>query len=101
MMLTKSEIEKLKELPWYTFEVMYCLKEKTVTKRIRGKRSFTWELENCVRFTIVGDEGESLFELDGELFISCRVLSQTLRQSLRPSGPCASVQALRAVTRPE
>lgn len=85
MMLTKSEIEKLKALPWYTFEVAYALDKKTIVKKVRGKRSFTWELENCVRFTIVGEEGESLFELDGELFISCRVLSQTLRQSQLPA----------------
>jgi hypothetical protein len=94
MMLSKSEIDKLKALPWYTFEVMYCLDKKTVTKKVRGKRSFTWELENCVRFTIVGEEGESLFELDGELFISCRVLSQTLRQQTHPAGPSSSLRVL-------
>ena len=94
MMLSKSEIEKLKALPWYTFEVIYCLDKKTVTKKVRGKRSFTWELENCVRFTIVGEEGESLFELDGELFISCRVLSQTLRQQTPQSGPSSSLRVL-------
>lgn len=94
MMLTKSEIEKLKEMPWYTFEVQYCLKEKTVTRKVRGKRSFTWELDNCVRFTIVGDDGESLFELDGELFISCRVLSQTERQSSKPARPSSSLRVL-------
>lgn len=99
MMLTKSEVEKLKELPWYTFEVQYCLEKKTQTRRIRGKRSFTWELENCVRFTIVGDEGESLFELDGELFISCRVLSQTGRQQRQPKGHDASPQVLSIVHR--
>jgi hypothetical protein len=81
MMLTKSEIDRLKDAPWYTFEVVYCIEKRTVTRKVRGKRSFTWELENCVRFTIVGEEGESLFELDGELFICCRVLSQTQRQS--------------------
>lgn len=97
MMLTKSEIEKLKELPWYTFEVVYCLEKKTLTRKIRGKRSFTWELENCVRFTIVGDDGESLFELDGELFISCRVLSQTVRLSKTPSKLDASVRVLSSV----
>ena len=94
MMLSKSEIDKLKALPWYTFEVIYCLDKKTVTKKVRGKRSFTWELENCVRFTIVGEEGESLFELDGELFISCRVLSQTLRQQTPQSGPSSSLRVL-------
>jgi len=97
MMLTKSEIEKLKEMPWYTFEVVYCLEKKTLTRKIRGKRSFTWELENCVRFTIVGDDGESLFELDGELFISCRVLSQTSRQLKSQSKPDASVRVLSSV----
>ena len=97
MMLTKSEIEKLKELPWYTFEVVYCLEKKTLTRKIRGKRSFTWELENCVRFTIVGDDGESLFELDGELFISCRVRSQTVRLSKSQSKPDASVRVLSSV----
>ena len=101
MMLTKSEVEKLKDMPWYTFEVMYCLDKKTVTKKVRGKRSFTWELENCVRFTIVGDEGESLFELDGELFISCRVLSQTVRQSRSPATPSASLRVLPAGHRSE
>lgn len=101
MMLTKSEVEKLKDMPWYTFEVMYCLDKKTVTKKVRGKRSFTWELENCVRFTIVGDEGESLFELDGELFISCRVLSQTLRQSRNPAAPSALLRVLPAGHRSE
>jgi hypothetical protein len=99
MMLTKSEVEKLKELPWYTFEVTYCLEKKTLTRRIRGKRSFTWELENCVRFTIVGDEGESLFELDGELFISCRVLSQTTRQPRQKATHDASPQVLSIVHR--
>ena len=99
MMLTKSEIEKLKELPWYTFEVQYTVGEKHITKRVRGKRSFTWELENCVRFTIVGDEGESLFELDGELFISCRVLSQTGRQSHSKAKLDASVRVLSTVPR--
>ena len=94
MMLSKSEIDKLKAMPWYTFEVTYCLEKKIVTKKVRGKRSFTWELENCVRFTIVGDEGESLFELDGELFISCRVLSQTSRQQTHPSTPSASLRVL-------
>ena len=94
MMLTKSEIDKLKALPWYTFEVIYCLDKKIVTKKVRGKRSFTWELENCVRFTIVGEEGESLFELDGELFISCRVLSQTLRQQTHPTTPSSSLRVL-------
>ena len=94
MMLSKSEIDKLKALPWYTFEVIYCLDKKTVTKKVRGKRSFTWELENCVRFTIVGEEGESLFELDGELFISCRVLSQTLRQQTHPATPSSSLRVL-------
>ncbi len=94
MMLSKSEIEKLKTMPWYTFEVIYCLDKKTVTKKVRGKRSFTWELENCVRFTIVGEEGESLFELDGELFISCRVLSQTSRQQTPQSGPSSSLRVL-------
>lgn len=94
MMLSKSEIDKLKALPWYTFEVIYCLDKKTVTKKVRGKRSFTWELENCVRFTIVGEEGESLFELDGELFISCRVLSQTLRQQTPQSKPSSSLRVL-------
>jgi hypothetical protein len=64
------------------------------SKKVRGKRSFTWELENCVRFTIVGEEGESLFELDGELFISCRVLSQTLRQQTHPAGPSSSLRVL-------
>ena len=97
MMLTKSEIEKLKEMPWYTFEVVYCLEKKTLTRKIRGKRSFTWELENCLRFTIVGDDGESLFELDGELFISCRVLSQTLRQLKSQLKPDASVRVLSSV----
>lgn len=97
MMLTKSEIEKLKEMPWYTFEVVYCLEKKTLTRKIRGKRSFTWELENCVRFTIVGDDGESLFELDGELFISCRVLSQTSRQLKSQLKPDASVRVLSSV----
>jgi len=97
MMLTKSEIEKLKEMPWYTFEVVYCLEKKTLTRKIRGKRSFTWELENCVRFTIVGDDGESLFELDGELFISCRVLSQTSRRLKSQSKPDAFVRVLSSV----
>ena len=101
MMLTKSEVEKLKDMPWYTFEVTYCLEKKVVVKRVRGKRSFTWELENCVRFTIVGDEGESLFELDGELFISCRVLSQTLRRSQNPATPSASLRVLPAGHRSE
>jgi len=80
MMLTKTEIDKLKDVPWYDFEVTYAVEEKVVTRKVRGKRSFTWELENCIRFTIVGEDGESLFELDGELFISCRVLSQTRRK---------------------
>jgi hypothetical protein len=94
MMLTKSEVDKLKSMPWYTFEVTYCLENKVIVKKVRGKRSFTWELENCVRFTIVGDEGESLFELDGELFISCRVLCQTLRQQTHPAAPSSSLRVL-------
>ena len=97
MMLTKTEIDRLKDAPWYTFEVVYCLDKKTLTRKVRGKRSFTWELENCVRFTIVGEEGESLFELDGELFISCRVLSQTQRLQQQPLKPVASVQVLSSV----
>lgn len=80
MILSKSEIERLKDAPWYTFEVTYYLEQKIVNKRIRGKQSFTWELDNCTRFTIVGSEGESLFELDGECFVSSRVISQTLRK---------------------
>lgn len=95
MMLTKTEIDRLKDAPWYTFEVVYCLEKKTLTRKVRGKRSFTWELENCVRFTIVGEEGESLFELDGELFISCRVLSQTRRSLVQtPSKSCGVLRGL-------
>lgn len=97
MMLSKTEIDRLKSAPWYTFEVVYCLEKKTLTRKVRGKRSFTWELENCVRFTIVGEEGESLFELDGELFISCRVLSQTQRLQQQQLKPVASVQVLSSV----
>lgn len=77
MMLSKTEIERLKDAPWFTFEVTYQFDNKTHIKKVRGKQSFTWELENCVRFTIVGAEGESLFELDGDCFVCSRVVSQT------------------------
>lgn len=80
MILSRSEIEKLRDAPWYTFEVTYQFDNKTHIKRIRGKQSFTWELENCVRFTIVGSDGESLFELDAECFVCSRVISQTNRK---------------------
>lgn len=88
MILSKTEIDKLKESPWYTYQVQFLINDKLCSQKVRGKKSFTWELEKCVRFTIVGNEGESLFELDGELFVSCLVICQSKR---RPSDKLSLV----------
>lgn len=74
--LTQKEREQIKNGPWNTYEVEYHLGKRIKKQKIQGKACFRYSMtEIDTTFVILDENCNVLFEVNGDLFITCRVVA--------------------------
>lgn len=74
--LTGKEKEQILNGPWITYEVEYTLGKRIKTQKIQGKACFRYSMtELDTTFVILDEKCNVLFEVHGDLFITCRVVA--------------------------
>jgi|Wag4MinimDraft_6_1082665.scaffolds.fasta_scaffold13729_5 hypothetical protein len=74
--LTKKEKDQILGGPWITYEVEYHLGKRIKKQKIQGKACFRYSMtEMDTTFVILDENCNVLFEVNGDLFITCRVVA--------------------------
>jgi hypothetical protein len=74
--LTKKEKDQILSGPWITYEVEYHLGKRIKKQKIQGKACFRYSMtEMDTTFVILDENCNVLFEVNGDLFITCRVVA--------------------------
>jgi hypothetical protein len=73
--LTQKEKDQIFHGPWITYEVEYHLGKRIKKQKIQGKACFRYSMtEIDTTFVILDENCKVLFEVNGDLFITCRVI---------------------------
>lgn len=74
--LTQKERAQIESGPWITYEVEYHLGKRIKKQKILGKACFRYSMtEIDTTFVILDEKCNVLFEVNGDLFITCRVVA--------------------------
>lgn len=73
--LTQKERTQIENGPWITYEVEYTLGKRIKKQKILGKACFRYSMTDIdTTFVILDEKCNVLFEVNGDLFITCRVI---------------------------
>lgn len=73
--LTQKERAQIENGPWITYEVEYMLGKRIKKQKVLGKACFRYSMtEIDTTFVILDEKCNVLFEVNGDLFITCRVI---------------------------
>lgn len=74
--LMQREKDQIASGPWITYEVEYHLGKRIKKQKIQGKACFRYSMtEIDTTFVILDEKCNVLFEVNGDLFITCRVVA--------------------------
>jgi hypothetical protein len=74
--LTQREKEQILSGPWISYEVEYHFGKRIKKQKIQGKACFRYSMtEIDTTFVILDEKCNVLFEVNGDLFITCRVVA--------------------------